>query len=128
MQRLYTVNGDLVSANTADLGTHSVQAVGKVDNFRFARRVFNDRCSFGNGCCHHQVFRTGYGNRFHEDMRATQSFHFRLDVATLAVELCSHGLQTLDMQINRPGSNDTASWHGHFCLAKSCQQRTQNQN
>ena len=46
VQRLLPVNNQLRTANPFDVGTHALQKVAQINDFRLTGSAFNVRCSF----------------------------------------------------------------------------------
>ena len=52
----------------------------------------------------------------------------RLDIAVFDRDICTHGFEALDVQIDGPCANRTAPRQRHFSLTKSRQQWAQHQD
>ena len=111
---------NLITPGSTNLGTHGDQAFSEIDYFWFARCVLDYSCAFSQGCRHHYILGTGYGNHVHKDSRTLESTGAGLDVAFLDRNISAHGRQAFYMQIDRPRTNGTAAGHGNFGFAKTC--------
>ena len=69
--------------STRDLCTHSIEAIGQVNHFRFTRSIFNDRRSLCEHCSHHQIFRTGDRHHIGGNMRRLQTGAFYDNIAVV---------------------------------------------
>ena len=94
-------DGNHVAARAYDAGAHAIETTGQVRHFRFARGIFNHRDAVRQGRGHHQVFGAGDRHHVHKNARTLKTFGARLDIAVFDDDLRTHGLQALDMQIDR---------------------------
>jgi len=88
--------------------------------------------SFGQRSGHQQVLRAGHGHHVGGDARALQAatgpWNARFDVAARHRDLGPHGLQPLDVLVNRAGPDGAAPRQGHARTAKAGQQRPEHQD
>src|SRR5690606_14742258 len=103
MQALVAVDDDGVGTGALDLRTHGDQAVGQVDHFRLARRVFQHAAALGQGRGHHDVLGTGHADHVEEEVRTAQATLRRpsLDVTAFDIDDRAHGLEATDVQVDR---------------------------
>ena len=128
VQSVDAVNDDAVCPCAADAGAHGDQAVCQIDDFRLARSIFEHRFAIGQYRSHHQVLGAGDGDHVGEDASAFESRRLGLDVALLDVDFCTHGLQALDVLIDRPCPDGTATRQRYPRFAAACQQRAKHEN
>ena len=128
VQALHTIDFNGRGTVAFDIGTHGDQALGQIHHFRLAGRVFEDGFTLGERSCHHQVFGTRYGDRIQENVGTLQpAIGLGLDVAILHLYVGTHHFQTVDVQVNRSGTDGTATRQGDFGFAKMCHQRAKHQ-
>src|SRR5690606_10413670 len=88
-QTLDAVDDDRVSAGAGDFCTHRIQEVRQVDDFRFARRVFQHASAICQRSGHHDVFSTGNADDIEEEVRTAQATGrcLGLDIPAFDVDL-----------------------------------------
>ena len=109
VQSVDAVNDDAVCPCAADAGAHGDQAVRQIDDFRLACGVLDHRFAHSEHRGHHQVLGAGDGDHVGEDACAFEPRRFGLDVALLDVDFRAHGLQALDVLIDRPRTDGAAA-------------------
>ena len=80
MHMFYTFDANHIRACAPDTGSHLIQVVGQIDDFRFLRRILQRGGPFRQTGCHHDIFRGAYAGKVQIDVRAFQpigsiSFH-----------------------------------------------------
>ena len=128
MQLVYALDANDVGAGAGNAGAHGNQAVGQIDHLRFTRRVLDDGLPLGQAGGHHQVLGTGHGNHVGTDSRPLQAGRLGMDIALLDLDLGTHGLQALDVLVDRPRPDSTTTRQRHAGFAAARDQGTKHQN
>ena len=109
VQAFDALNADGVGAGAGNAGAHGDQAVGQVDDFRFAGSVFNDGFAGGETGGQHQVFRAGDSDHVGTDAGALEAVCLGVYITLLDGHFGAHGLQSLDVLIDRTGADGAAA-------------------
>ena len=72
MHVFYTFDANHIRTCAPDTGSHLIQIVGQIDDFRFLRRIFQRGGPFRQTSCHHDIFRGAYAGEVQIDVRAFQ--------------------------------------------------------
>ena len=136
MQTLHALNTDAACALALDVRAHPDQHFSQVGNLGLLRGVFKNRLALGQGCRHQEVLSTCDSDHVSGDAAALQASAFAIwprwqfgnHVAMFHHNICTHGLQTLDVLLNRPRTNGTTAWQRHRGFAKARQQRAEGQH
>ena len=81
----------------------------QVHDLRLARRVLDDGLAVGEGCGHHEILRTRDRDGVEHQPRAVQPRCARADVAAFDRDVRPHGLQSCDVNVDRPGADRAAA-------------------
>ena len=81
----------------------------QIGDLGFARGVLEYRLAVGQHGGHQQIFRTSHRDRVKNDVRPFEPVGTRADVALFDRDSGTHGLQTVDVQIDGSGANRTAA-------------------
>ena len=92
MQGINAFDDDAIGARTGNTRPHGEQAVGKVDDFRLTRGVFNHGFAFRQARRHHQIFRAGHRHHIGDDTRAFQARRPCKHITLLDTHLSAHRL------------------------------------
>eukprot|EP01022_Parablepharisma_sp_SALTPOND_P017907 TRINITY_DN290_c1_g1_i2.p1 TRINITY_DN290_c1_g1~~TRINITY_DN290_c1_g1_i2.p1 ORF type:complete len:1623 (-),score=570.02 TRINITY_DN290_c1_g1_i2:20056-24924(-) len=128
MKLLDTLDHQAIGADAVDLRAHLHQQVGQVAHFGFARGVFQHGLAVRQDRCHQQVLSAGDGDHVGDDARTLQALGLGMDVATLDMDVGTHGLQALDVLVHRTRTDGAATRQRHLGLAEARQQRAQYQD
>jgi hypothetical protein len=132
VQLLDALDADVAGAVAFDLRAHADQHFGEVDDLGLLRGVFEQRFALGQRGCHKEILGTGDGDHVGQDARALQAGaafgQARDHVAVLDHDLCAHGLQALDVLVDRPRADGAAARQRHPGMAEARQQRAQGQH
>ena len=113
------------SAGAVDLGAHSVQAVGEIDDLGLARGVFEHGLALGQRRRHHQHMR-GADRDFREHVAvADEAAVLGLgdDIAAFDIDIGAERLQAVEEEVDRPRADGAAAGQRHLRLAHARQQR-----
>jgi hypothetical protein len=132
MQLLHALDADVAGAVAFDLRAHADEHFGQVDDLGLLRGVLEQRLALGQRGGHQEVLGAGDGDHVGHDDRALQagatlgqsSDH----VAVLDHDLRTHGLQALDVLVDRPRADGATAGQRHLGVAEACQQRAQGQH
>jgi hypothetical protein len=110
--------------SAADLGSHLVEAIGDIGNFRLARGILDDGGAAGEGGRHDRS--VGAADRHlrktdgaaYEPLEGTGN-----DIAAIDLDLGAQIVQGHDQEVNRPGADRAAARHGYPRLAHARDQR-----
>ena len=80
MHALYAFNADHICTRAPNTGSHLIQVIGQIYDFRFLRRILQRGGSFRQTGCHHDIFCRTHAGKVQIDVRAFQpigsiSFH-----------------------------------------------------
>ncbi len=128
MQALHALHHQAVGADALDAGAHLDQQVGQVGHLRLARGVLEHGLAVGQRGGHQQVLGAGHGDHVGHHARALQALGAGMDKAVLNADLGAHGLQALDVLVDRARANGAAAGQRHTRLAEARYQRAQHQD
>lgn len=128
VQALDPFDPDHVASRALDFRAHRFEALGEVDDLRFARGVLDDRRSVGERRGHHEIFGSGHGHEIGADSCAFQLARARDHVALLDADRRAHRLQTLDVLIDRTQADRTPAGQRHARFTAARKQRPQCQH
>ena len=124
-----TLHPYCVTAMAFDFCPHHIQTIGKVGDFRFARRVDNFCFTACQHRRHQRIFSSPDRHHREHDAPALQSVtRSRLNIASRQFNNRTKRLHCPNMQIYWPGTNRTATRQRNTCLAIARQERSQHQN
>ena len=123
-----TLDDNRIGTGARDLCAHRSQERREVDDFGFARGVFDDCAPARERRCHHQVLGAGDTHGVLDDARAREPSCFRMDVAALDRDFGPHRLETRDVQVHRPRANRATARQRNTCLAIARKQRAEHEN
>ena len=125
-------DGDAAAAVACDLGTHFDEHFGQIGNFRLLRGVFQHGDAISQGRRHQEIFGARDGNHVGGNVRAFQAClpgrQMRFGITVLHLDHSTHGLQPLDVLLDRPCANGATAGQRHPRLAATRQQRPQRQH
>ena len=132
VELFHPFDGDAAAAVACDLGAHFDEHFGQIANFRLLRGIFQYGDAISQGRSHQEVFGTRNGNHVCGNVRAFQAclpgWQMRFDIAVLHLDHRTHGLQPLDVLLDRPGANGATAGQRYPRLAATRQQRPQRQH
>ena len=115
MQFLDAFDADDVGAGTADVGAHTVEVRCQIDDFRFFCGIFQDRLTVGHGCSHEDIFRSADAGEIEIDLSPFEAIRCRrFDVSVFQVDDGSHGFKSLEVQVDRTGTDGAAAGQGNL--------------
>jgi hypothetical protein len=126
MEPLDTLHVDDVRAVTLDRSTHGDQTLGEIDDLRFPGAVFEHGGSLGECRRHHQVLGPADGGDVHQnpgplEAAATARTHVTVD----DLDGGTHRREALQMLVDGPGTDGTATRQRHLRLAMARERRTE---
>ena len=124
-----SLDHDGISAMTADLCSHGIQAISQIRNFWLTRRINQFGTTLGKYCRHDGIF--GRANRHHRKHNTSTGQALRrtrLYVSISKLDNCAECLHRADMQINWPGADGTTTWQRDTRFTIAGQQRSQNKD
>ena len=128
---LYPLDDDAAGAGSFDLGPHFVQKVGEIHDLGLFRGAVDDGGPLGEHGSHHDVIGAEHGRTEFAGHRDHRAFEFRgenLDVASHHAHCGAEGLESPEVEIDRPVADDAAPRHGDRGLPLAAQERTQDAN
>src|SRR5262249_16331554 len=111
-----------------DLGTHTVEHSGEVNDFRFPSSVTEHSPALSESGGHHQVLGSCDGNFVECDFGAMQMFGRCFNVPMAGLDRRTEFLESSDMQIDRTSANRAATGKGHPSTPCSCEKRPEREN
>ncbi len=127
VQLVHALNPDGRRARALDIRAHGYQQSGQVDHLRLPGAIFHQRIALSQNRRHQQVFRARHGDLVENNVRAMQPLGPRFQIAVLLHDGRAHGLQPLEVQIDRPVANGATARLGHTGQPTARDQRTQHQ-
>ena len=124
-ERAHALDPDHVAPGAVDLRAHGGEAPGKIEHFRLARRVLDQRGALGERRRHHQVLRAGDRHHIHDDAGAAQALGCCVHVAVLDGDGRPHRLQAFDVLVDRPQPDGAAAGQRDLGLAAAREQRAE---
>src|SRR5690606_20143727 len=124
-EALYALDGGAIRFRDVAFCTHSNQEIGEVDDFRHARCVFDDRLSVGERCSHQEIFRPGYRHGIEHETSADEPVRAGADVAVFDADIRTEGAQSIDVDIDGPGTDRASPGQGDIRLAEAREQRSE---
>src|SRR5579872_2986964 len=124
MQFVDAFHADGRSSSTFDARAHAVQQIREVGNFRLASAILYHGFPVRQGRGHQQVFGSGYGDLFENNLSAAQTFCGCFHVAVILSNGCAQQLKALDMQVDRPPSDCAAAGKRDTGAAATSNQRS----
>ena len=116
---------DHIGAGTAHIRAAHIQEVCQINNMGLLGAVFQN----GLALCHHSGEHTVHGSAhadfIKEDMGTVQFLGTHGDHAIVHAVLCTQRAEHLEVLVDGAGAQIAAAGHGHLCLAKAGEQRTQ---
>ena len=123
----YAFNGNNVGTGAAHTRTHLVKIVGKVYNFRFFGRIFQNRGTICHCCCHHNIFGCAHTRKIEVNIGTGHAFRRRsFNIAMPLFNFYAQCFKTFQVQINRPCADSAAPWLGNTGITLACQERPHN--
>src|SRR5215475_4660273 len=104
---------DCGCARAFDVCPHFIEQIGQVGDLRLAGTVLHDGFAIRKGGGHEKVFRASNGDFIEHDLRASEAVRRRFDVAVVLRNLCAETFESLDVQIDRPGSYGASARQGN---------------
>ncbi len=103
--------------------------MGKIDNFRLARRIFEHRRALGQ-CRRHQRVLRGTDRDDGKLKNATLEASGRagMHIAIAQVQLCAHGFECTQVQVYGPRPDGATTGQGHNSMSIARQHWPKNQN
>ena len=118
-----------VGADALDFGAHGLQACGEVGDFGFTGGVFQRGDAVGQAGRHEDVFRGADGDEGEDEFRAFQALRGGgVDIAAIERDFGAHGLEALEVQVDRAGADGAAAGQGHAGLADARQQGAEDED
>ena len=128
----HALNADAAGPVPLDLCAHLDEHLSQVGDLGLLRGVFQHRLALGQAGGHDEVLGAGHGDHVGGDARALQPRgavgQARQHVPMLDVDERAHGLQALDVLIDRPRSDGATARQRHLGATKARQQRAQRQH
>ena len=131
-QALHALDANAAAAVAFDLRAHLDEHLGQVDDLGLLRGVFQNGFALGQAGGHEEVLGAGHRDHVGGDARALQARgavgQARDHVAVLHVDQGAHGLQALDVLVDRARADGAAARQRHPRVAETRQQRAQRQH
>src|SRR5438270_1537166 len=103
-----TLHADGGRTSAFDAGSHFVEQIGEVGDFRLARAVLQNRLTFGQGGSHQQIFGSGYCDFVEGNFSAFEAGGAGFYVAVFLRDLRAQLFEAFDVEIDG-ASADRAS-------------------
>ena len=124
VELLHAVDLDGVRTGAANVRAHGVEEVGKIDDVRLARRVFDDRASLGEHGGDHNVHRRADGDLIEIYARAAQPSAGDVRGDEIGnIDLRAEGVHALDVLVDRPDAEVAAARHRRAGNAEPAEHR-----
>ena len=82
-----------------------LQQMREVSNLRFTGSIVEYGLSVSQRRRHQQVLGTGDSDHVSDDARALEFLRAGMDITALDANICAHGLQSLDVLVDRTGAD-----------------------
>ena len=132
VQTLNALNANAARAVAFNFCPHFDKHFSQVTNLGFLGGVFQNRFAFCKGRRHQKVFCARYRHHVGGDAATLQArltlWQLGNHVAVLDHNLSAHGLEALDVLINRARANRATAWQRYGGLAKAGQKRAECQH
>ncbi len=115
-------------ADSMDSSTPVGQKDPKVHDFRFHRRIVDDRGPLGEGGRHEQIFGSGHRRDIEVNPGTFQARRPSVDIAVLDLDLRPELLQSPKMEIDRSGPDGTPARQRNRRLPEPGEERPQHQD
>ena len=124
VELLHAVDLDGVRTGAANVRAHGVEEVGKIDDVRLARCIFDDRASLGEHGGDHNVHRRADGDLIEIYARAAQPSAGDVRGDEIGnIDLRAEGVHALDVLVDRPDAEVAAARHRRAGNAKPAEHR-----
>ena len=124
MELLHAVDLDGIRTGAAHVRAHGVEEVRQIDDVRLARRVFDDRASFGEHGGDHNVHRCADGDLIEIYARAAQPSAGDVRGDEIGnIDLRAEGVHALDVLVDRPDAEVAAARHRRAGHAEPAEHR-----
>ena len=125
VQTLDTLDTDRIRTGAANVRTHGVEEVGKVDDVRLARRVLDHGAAARKRRRDDDVHRRADGDLIQIYLCPMQAAVGRvgIDKAVFHLDVCAHRGHALDVLIDRPDAEIAAAGHGRLGRAEAAEHR-----
>ncbi len=129
MQLFDAVDDDVGSARALDVGSHRVEEIRQVDDFRLAGGVADGRRALSAHGRHREVFRRADAGEIEKDLCALDPIGSRsLDVAVVHLELDAERLEARDVHVELSRADLATTGHRDVRAAEARDERTENGN
>ena len=129
MQRRHPLDRDHVRPGSTDPSASRDQKLCEVSDLRLPSGIFNHRGAVGQAGSHHDIFGACDRRDVEINLGPSQTaWRSRVHVAVFNSDLGTHPLECGQMQVDRPGSDRTASGERYECFSMPGEKRAQHQN
>ena len=129
LQALNAFDLDRFRTFAGDLGAHPAQALGEIDDLRFAGSVPEYGSPTGEGRRHQHVFGGADGDHRELEDCAFQSVRGgSVDVAVAEIERRAERLKAAQVEIDRAGANGATAWQRNDGVAIASEHRAEDED
>ena len=108
-QRHFPENTDFFGSRTVNRHSHGLQKSGQIPDLRFPGCIVDPGNTIGHNGGHHQIFRRPHTRIGQKNPCAFQPIGFTVNRPVILLNMYTHLLQGVQMDIHRPCANRTAA-------------------
>jgi len=127
-EALDALDGDHVGAGALNPRPHGLERIGEVDDLGLLGGVLQPGGPLREGRRHHDVLRAPHGGDVEVDPGPPEAPGPGLHVAFPQIDLGPHGLEGLEVEVDRAGADGAAAGERHPCLAHPRHQRPEDED
>ena len=125
---IYSFNDQWRGILTGNFCTHFFKASNKISHLRLLSSIVNCRNAFSKRRRHDDILCGGNWNQIKINLSTYKLFRLSINVSILNLNGCAHLLKSVQMQVDRSGSNSAATREWYFSFFVLCEHWTKRQN